>query len=80
MDTSTTIQTLWTLGIIIFILVCASTYLFYAITTKEVTIKGMKEEHKKLTRSINDSTPTTDSNTVGLSNARFQTNEFVAVS
>ena len=53
MDT-TTIQSLWTLGIIIFILLCASTYLFYSIITKEEIIKRMKEELRKLMRSFND--------------------------
>ncbi len=53
MDQST-IQTLWALGIIIFILVLASTYLFYAIITKDELIKGLKESLAKLMRSFND--------------------------
>jgi signal transduction histidine kinase len=50
----TTIQILTVLGIIIFILVVATTYLFYATATKENTIKEMNEAHKKLMRSFND--------------------------
>lgn len=53
MDT-TSIETLWTLGIIIFILLCATTYLFYAYSMKEEIIKSMKEEHDRLMRSFND--------------------------
>jgi len=53
MDT-TTLETLWTLGIIIFILLCAATYLFYALVTKEEAIKEMKAAHEKLMRSFND--------------------------
>ena len=53
MDT-TNPQILWTLGIIIFILLCATAYLFYAFITKEETIKEMKEAHNKLMRSFND--------------------------
>jgi len=45
---------LQTLGIIIFILLCASAYLFYAIITKEEIIKQMKEAHQKLMRSFDD--------------------------
>ena len=47
-------EILMVLGIIFFILLCASAYLFYAIITKEDTIKEMKEAHKKLMRSFND--------------------------
>ncbi len=50
----TTLETIWTLGIIIFILLCATTYLFYASATKEETIKKKDEEHNKLMRSFND--------------------------
>lgn len=53
METATP-EILWTLGIIIFILLCAAAYLFYALTTKGETIKRMEEEHKKLMRSFND--------------------------
>jgi signal transduction histidine kinase len=53
MDT-TTLETLTVLGIIIFLLVCATTYLFYALNVKEDTINTMKEEHKNLMRSFND--------------------------
>ena len=53
MDT-TTLETLWTLGIVIFILLCTATYLFYALSTKEDAINTMKEAHKKLMRSFND--------------------------
>ena len=53
MDT-TTLQILMVLGIIIFILLCATAYLFYAFITKEDIIKQMKEAHKKLMRSFND--------------------------
>ena len=42
------------LGIIIFILLCAAIYLFYAFTAKVEIINAMKEEHKKLMRSFND--------------------------
>ncbi len=51
---ATTLETLTVLGIIIFLLVCATTYLFYALTTKEDVINTMKEAHKKLMRSFND--------------------------
>jgi signal transduction histidine kinase len=50
----TTIEILVVLGIIIFVLVCATVYFFYALTTREDTIKKMIEEHKKLMRSFND--------------------------
>ena len=53
MDTTTS-EILWTLGIIIFILLCASAYLIYAFITKENTIKKMKEVHHKMMRSFND--------------------------
>jgi signal transduction histidine kinase len=53
MDT-TTLGILWTLGIVIFILLCATTYLFYALSAKEDILKGMIEEHKKMMRSFND--------------------------
>jgi len=53
MDTST-LEILWVLGIVIFVLLCATTYLFYATLTKEETVNTMKEEHKKLMRSFND--------------------------
>jgi len=45
---------LWTLGTIIFILMCATAYLAYAFITKEETIKTMTETHHKLMRSFND--------------------------
>jgi signal transduction histidine kinase len=48
------LETLWTLAIIIFILLCATTYLFYALNTKEETINQMKEAHNKLMRSFDD--------------------------
>jgi len=51
---STTIAALWTLGIIVFILLCASTFFFYALTTKEEALKKLTEELKKLMRSFND--------------------------
>ncbi len=51
---TTTLETLWTLGIIIFILLCAAAYLFYAFITKEETINAMKKERDKLMRSFND--------------------------
>lgn len=44
----------WTLGIIIFILLCATVYLFAAFITKEYTINEMKKAHDKLMRSFND--------------------------
>jgi len=47
-------QILWTLGIIIFILLCATAYLFVAFIIKENTINEMKEAHNKLMRSFND--------------------------
>jgi len=50
----TIIGTLVVLGIIIFVLVCATIYLFYALTTREEAIKRMTEELKKLMRSFND--------------------------
>jgi signal transduction histidine kinase len=50
----TTLQILTVLGIIIFVLVCASVYLYYALTTREDALKKMIEEHKKLMRSFND--------------------------
>ena len=53
MDT-TTLEILWTLGIIIFILLCTAIYLFYALSTKEDALNTMKEAHKKLMRSFND--------------------------
>jgi len=45
---------LWILGIIIFILLGAAAYLYYALNTKEETIQQMKEAHHKLMRSFND--------------------------
>ena len=53
MDTTTS-EILIVLGIIIFILLCATAYLIYAFITKENTIKEMKEAHNKLMRSFND--------------------------
>jgi signal transduction histidine kinase len=50
----TILETLIVLGIIIFVLVCATIYLFYALTTKENDIKKMNEDNKKLMRSFND--------------------------
>ena len=53
MDT-TTLEALWTLGIIIFFLLCVTTYLFYAMTSKDELLKNKKEEHEKLMRSFNE--------------------------
>jgi signal transduction histidine kinase len=50
----TTSQIFWTLGTIIFILVCATAWLFAAFIIKENTINEMKEAHDKLMRSFND--------------------------
>jgi signal transduction histidine kinase len=49
-----TIETLTVLGIIIFLLACTTTYLFYTLSTKEETINEMKETHKRLMRSFDD--------------------------
>lgn len=51
---STTSGLLWILGGIIFILLCATVYLFYILVVKEEAITGMKEAHEKLMRSFND--------------------------
>src|SRR5208283_5062779 len=51
---TTTLETLWTLGVIIFLLLGVTTYLFYAMSTKEDLLKKMKEEFEKLMRSFND--------------------------
>ena len=53
MDT-TTIEILWALGIIIFILLCRRVPLFYPFTAKDEAINQMKEAHKKMMRSFND--------------------------
>ncbi len=50
----TTLETLWTLGIVIFILLCATTYLFYTSAAKEEVINTMNEAQKKLMRSFHD--------------------------
>ena len=47
-------QVLWTVSICLFILLCATAYLFYAFISKEETIQQMKKEHNKLMRSFND--------------------------
>ena len=51
---TTTLETLWTLGVIIFLLLGVTTYLFYALSTKEDLLKKLKEELEKLLRSFND--------------------------
>lgn len=53
MDTSTP-EIIWALGIIIFILLCATAYLLYSFITKDEIIKEMKDAHNKLMRSFND--------------------------
>jgi signal transduction histidine kinase len=47
-------DTIWILGIIIFILLCATTWFIYAATLKEEVIKKMQDEHAKLMRSFNE--------------------------
>jgi signal transduction histidine kinase len=54
MDASTAPEVLWTLGIIIFILLCAAGYLLYSFIVKTDTIKEMQNAHNKLMRSFND--------------------------
>jgi len=44
----------WTLGVIIFILLCATACLLYGFLTKIDIIKDMQEAHKRLMRSFND--------------------------
>jgi len=41
-------------GIILFILVCGLVYFIYSFISKDETLKGLTEEHKKLLRSFND--------------------------
>jgi signal transduction histidine kinase len=53
MDT-TTVEILWTLGSIVFILLCATAFFFSAYTHNETTIKEMGKAHDKLMRSFND--------------------------
>lgn len=47
-------QVLWTLGICVFVLLCATAYLFFAFLSKQETIRQMNEAHNKLMRSFND--------------------------